>query len=69
MTKEEFMIEFVLNRASACDGNTGGKNWALSAEDAWNTIQDSLSEDDVPDPESGTPSFLAPARPKLTTPH
>ena len=38
MTKREFIIQFVLNRASAGNVKTDGIYWVSQAEKAWNEL-------------------------------
>lgn len=40
MTKRDFMMQFVLNRASSGNITTDGVHWAVNAEKAWNEIQE-----------------------------
>lgn len=40
MTKREFMIQYVLNRAMAVTSSLGGSDAAETAEEAWETINE-----------------------------
>ena len=42
MNKREFMVQYVLNRASTHDGGLEGKVAAKEAKEAWDYIQNEL---------------------------
>lgn len=48
MTKRDFIIQFVLNRASAGHITTDGVQWVMSAEKAWELIQESAPSNSFP---------------------